>query len=171
MTADRKTIEDLIGKHLSWRANCLNMIASENVASPSVRRLLSADPQNRYGNAYYPVLSSNSGSFEEKMEKYKGYRGQIYLQQIEKAAIENLQELFRAEYADYRPLSGNLYDVASVWAFTRPGDAVMTTPHEGGGYDPLFLQIEGLKRKLRSYPSTLGNLTSTSTRHKRKYGG
>jgi len=152
MTVNKKTIEDLVGKHSSWRANCLNMIASENVASPSVRRLLSADPQNRYGNAYYPVLSSNSASFEEKMEKYKGYRGQIYLQQIEKAAIENLQELFRAEYADYRPLSGNLCDVASVWAFTRPGDAVMTTPREGGGYDPLFLQIKGLKRKLAFLP-------------------
>ena len=64
-------LEALVDQHNRYRDNCLNMIASENVPSPFVERMLSAELDRRYG--YYRGLALFA----------RHYWGNRYIAQIE----------------------------------------------------------------------------------------
>jgi hypothetical protein len=69
-------LKSLEEKHTSWRRNCLNLIASENVKSHDVAARLMSDFGNRYVNAYAPVLSSEW----KLLDEVKWYEGLDYIQ-------------------------------------------------------------------------------------------
>lgn len=106
-------IKSLLDKHRGFREKCLNLIASENVPSPLVERLLSPDLDQRYGN----YTGINLGE--------RVYQGNRFIAQIEGLAHELAQQLFGAEYIDFRPLSGNIAGIATTFALGRPGDTVL----------------------------------------------
>lgn len=111
----------LLNQHEEWRARSLNLIPSENITSPQVRRMLASDFGHRY-------------AWDEPW-----YGGQKYTEEVEKLAAEAAKDLFSAKYANVRPLSGHLSLMAVVMGLCEPGDSILISSFENGGY-PLNLQ-------------------------------
>ncbi|MBI1926975.1 glycine hydroxymethyltransferase, partial [Candidatus Poribacteria bacterium] len=84
-------IESLLEKHKAFRANCLNLIASENVPSPLVERFIVEELDQRYGN--YIGIDLHQ----------RHYQGNRFIAQIEEYAHELAKKLFDAAYVDLRP--------------------------------------------------------------------
>ncbi len=110
-------IESLIKKHRGYREACLNLIASENMPSPLVDRLYSAELNHRYGN--YRGIDTEA----------REYQGNRYITRIEGLAQNLAKELFGAEHVDLRPLSGNIAGLAATLATVGPGDCVLEAPN------------------------------------------
>lgn len=67
------------------------------------------------------------------------YGGQKYTEEVERLAVEAAKDLFDVKYANVRPLSGHLSLMAVVMGLCEPGDSVLISSFENGGY-PLSLQ-------------------------------
>ncbi len=67
------------------------------------------------------------------------YGGQKFTEQIELLAVEAAKQLFGAKYANLRALSGHMSLMAILMGLLEPGDAVIISSTENGGY-PLNLQ-------------------------------
>ncbi|MFW9830267.1 MAG: serine hydroxymethyltransferase [Candidatus Thorarchaeota archaeon] len=107
--------------HEAWRKRCLNLIPSENLSSPHVRAILGSDFGHRY-------------AWDEPW-----YGGQKYTVQVEALAVQAAKKLYRAEYANVRPLSGHLSLMAVIMGLCKPNDSIVISHFENGGY-PLNLQ-------------------------------
>jgi glycine hydroxymethyltransferase len=126
-------ILNLVQKHEQWRVReCLNLIPSENVMSPAVRNLLSSDLGHRY------------------TARDRFYMGTRFTDEIEQYGEEIAKEVFRAETADLRPLSGHIADLIAIANFAKPGDTFMCVSPEDGGYPGMWL--EGLAGLLNIKP-------------------
>ena len=127
-------ILSLVRKHEEWRGKkCLNLIPSENVMSPAVRGILSSDLGHRYTS------------------RDRFYMGTKFIDKIEQYGEEIAKELFKAETADLRPLSGHIADLIFLANFTKPNDEIMCVSPEDGGYPgiwenglPKFLRLENV---------------------------
>jgi len=114
-------ILSLVKKHQEWRGKqCLNLIPSENVMSPAVRELLSSDLGHRY------------------TARDHFYMGTSFIDEIEHCGEEIAKEVFRAETADLRPLSGHIADLIFLASFTKPKDVLMCVSPENGGYPGMW---------------------------------
>jgi glycine hydroxymethyltransferase len=117
-------IEEILGlvrKHENWREKrCLNLIPSENVMSPAVRGLLSSELGQRY---------TSRQSF---------YMGTKFIDEIEQYGEKIAKELFKAENAELRPLSGHVADLVFLANFTEPSDVLMCVSPEDGGYPGIW---------------------------------
>src|ERR1700730_6233962 len=112
----RKT-KQLVAQHERWRVNeCLNVSAAENFSSSGARELLRSDFVNRY---------SDERGF---------HKGAKYLKEVEELAVEITKKVFRARYADVRPISGHLSDVSSILTLTKRGDSILSVSSKNGGY-------------------------------------
>jgi glycine hydroxymethyltransferase len=114
-------ILSLVRRHEEWRGKkCLNLIPSENVMSPAVRGLLSSELAHRY---------TSRGRF---------YMGTHFIDDIEQCGEKNAKEVFRAEIADLRPLSGHIADLIFIASFAKTNDALMCVSPENGGYPGMW---------------------------------
>lgn len=114
-------ILNLVQKHEQWRVKeCLNLIPSENVMSPTVRNLLSSDLGHRY------------------TARDRFYMGTRFTDEIERYGEEIAKEVFRAETADLRPLSGHIADLIFIANFAKPRDTFMCVSPEDGGYPGMW---------------------------------
>jgi len=114
-------ILSLVEKHQEWRGKqCLNLIPSENVMSPAVRELLSSDLGHRY------------------TARDHFYMGTSFIDEIEHYGEEIAKEVFRAETADLRPLSGHIADLIFLASFAKPKDVLMCVSPENGGYPGMW---------------------------------
>ena len=126
----------LLDSHRSYRQNCLNLIASENVPSPFVDSHLVEELNQRYGN--YTGI--------DLTERF--YQGNKFIVEIESYAHQLAKDLFRANFVDLRPLSGNIAGIATTFALCRPGDTVLEV---GNGHQYANkLASSGLKVDLKS---------------------
>ena len=126
----------LLDSHRSYRQNCLNLIASENVPSPFVESHLVEELNQRYGN--YTGI--------DLTERF--YQGNKFIVEIESYAHQLAKDLFRANFVDLRPLSGNIAGIATTFALCRPGDTVLEV---GNGHQYANkLASSGLKVDLKS---------------------
>lgn len=110
----RSKIEEIIKKHEESRTTGINLIASENYLSPNVRRALGGDLAGRYHADWYG--------------------GSRFAREIIETTEGMAKELFRVAHAILSPLSGNICDLAALFAFTSPGDKVAILPFTVGGY-------------------------------------
>ncbi|MGA2238723.1 MAG: serine hydroxymethyltransferase [Candidatus Bathyarchaeia archaeon] len=109
----KRTLEN----HERWRREqCLNLIASENVTSPAVRKILGSDLGHRY---------TATDHF---------YMGCKFINQAETIARELVRDVFGSEWADVTPLSGHITDMTLLSTFARRGDKILTMSTEYGGY-------------------------------------
>jgi glycine hydroxymethyltransferase len=116
------SLRKLLRQHEVWRlTQCLNMLPSENLSSPAVRAMLSCDLSNRY--------TSPTGHAGERF-----YMGTRYTDQIQAETEALAKEVFRAKYADVRPLSGHSADMIALTALAKPGDKLVTVGPGNGGY-------------------------------------
>src|SRR3989442_865691 len=110
---DLKFLRNELQAEAKWRAQCLNLIASENTTSPIVNQILANDFSYRYGD--YKGLNLRD-------RKYQGNR---YITSIEEKAHDLGKKLLDAHFIDLRPLSGHVAGIAVLMALTEPGDTVM----------------------------------------------
>jgi glycine hydroxymethyltransferase len=114
-------ILSLVRNHEEWRGKqCLNLIPSENVMSTAVRGLLASDLGHRYTST----------------ERF--YMGTQFIDEIEQYGEEIAKEVFRAETADLRPLSGHIADLIFLASFAKPNDVLMCVSPEDGGYPGIW---------------------------------
>jgi glycine hydroxymethyltransferase len=114
-------ILNLVERHEEWRGKqCLNLIPSENAMSPAVRGLLSSEFGNRY------------------TARDHFYMGTRFTDEIEQYGEELAKEVFRAEVADLRPLSGHIADMIFLASFAKPNDVLLCVSPENGGYPGMW---------------------------------
>ncbi len=117
-------IDEILGiakSHEKWRGKqCLNLIPSENVMSPAVRRLLSSEFGNRY------------------TARDHFYMGTRFTDEIEQYGEKLARKLFKAETADLRPLSGHIADLIVLATSAKRGDTLMCLSPENGGYPGMW---------------------------------
>ncbi len=114
-----KSVMSKVRSHEKWFSESLPMIASENLASEPVRRVLSSDLGHRYAEGW---------------PGERVYAGCRYIDQIELQAIALGKKLFGAEHIDVRPTSGVVANLAVYSAFTDPGDMMMALSIPNGGH-------------------------------------
>jgi glycine hydroxymethyltransferase len=115
-------INNLLKKHLNYREGCLNLIASENSASSTVRDLMGSDLTTRYG------------CYETANPANREYTGNRYIHEIEMQTQDLLKDIFRGRYADLRPISGHIAGVAVALALLEVGDLVIEVALEDWGH-------------------------------------
>jgi glycine hydroxymethyltransferase len=108
------SVLDLVRTHDRYRAEGVNLVASENWVTPAVRRALGSDLGGRYADPFYG--------------------GSRHAQAIRHRTEELARETFDADHAYVTPLSGNVCDLALLHAFTDPGDGIAMVPFAEGGY-------------------------------------
>jgi glycine hydroxymethyltransferase len=113
MTDQIERLKSLIEDQRAFRAECLNLIASENTPSPFVESMIVEELNRRYG--FY------SGTDPDNQH----YQGTQHVAELEKLAQEAAQDLFGAKYVDLRALSGNIAGIISMFALGSPGDVVL----------------------------------------------
>ncbi|MFW6138471.1 MAG: serine hydroxymethyltransferase [Spirochaetota bacterium] len=114
-----RTVYDSVRKQNQWRMRTINLIASENVTSRTVRRLAGSDFAHRYAEGH-------------PGERY--YQGTEYIDKIESDLRNDIKTLFRCSQADVRPISGTNANEAVFSSFISPGDIVMVNSTPGGGH-------------------------------------
>ena len=107
MNDDARYIRENVMAHNRWFEECIPMIASENLMSPLAKELLISDFADRYA---------------EGLPGKRYYQGNIYVDKVELKAIELAKDLFKADFADVRPISGTVANMAVLFAFAQPGD-------------------------------------------------
>ncbi|MHA2600785.1 MAG: serine hydroxymethyltransferase [Candidatus Thorarchaeota archaeon SMTZ1-83] len=110
---------DLIEQHDTWMQNTLNLIASENVSSPAVRSAIVCDFRDRYAEGW---------------PGERVYAGCKYIDKVELITIDLARKLFNAEFADVRPISGVVANLAMYTATMDPGDRMMALSIAHGGH-------------------------------------
>ncbi len=144
-------LENAVRLHEEWRnTECLNMIASENFASPEARRMLTTDFCNRY----------------TATDKF--YRGSRFTDEVQALAEEVARKVFNARFADVRPFSGHIADMAVLQGLTKRGDKILSVNPSDGGYQG-FTQdslgrLFGLKDIYFPYDKDAVNIDAKETR-------
>ncbi len=115
-------LQSVLEAHRAYRAQTLNLIASENAMSPTVESYFTAALSHRYGDYV---------GTEVRARKYTGNR---YLADLDAGAQAAIQSLFGCRFADLRPLSGHVAGIAALLALCKPGDTVLELDSAGGGH-------------------------------------
>lgn len=97
----------------------VELIASENFASPNVRKLCGSIFTNKYAEGY-------------PGKRY--YSGCQYVDEIERLAIERACRLFHAKYANVQPHSGSSANLAVYRALINNGDTILGMSLDTGGH-------------------------------------
>jgi glycine hydroxymethyltransferase len=97
----------------------VELIASENYASPRVLEAQGSVLTNKYAEGY-------------PGRRY--YGGCEYVDLAEELAVERAKELFGADYANVQPHSGSQANVAAFMAMINPGDTILGMSLAHGGH-------------------------------------
>ncbi len=97
----------------------VELIASENYASPMVMEAQGSQLTNKYAEGY-------------PGKRY--YGGCEYVDVAEKLAIARLKKLFDADYANVQPHSGSQANQAVFFALLQPGDTILGMSLAHGGH-------------------------------------
>lgn len=106
-------------EHNKWFENSIPLIASENIPSPAVREAIISDFGNRYAEGW---------------PGERVYAGCVYIDEVEVECMKLAKKLFKAEFADVRPISGVVANLAIYSAFSQPGDIMIAPSIPAGGH-------------------------------------
>ena len=110
-----QAIEDEMARQNSH----IELIASENWVSKAVMAAMGSPLTNKYAEGY---------------PGKRFYGGCVWVDEVEKLAIERAKELFGCEYANVQPHSGAQANMAVFFAMLKPGDTVMGMNLAHGGH-------------------------------------
>lgn len=119
MDEDSRFILEQVQRHTEWFRDSIPMIASENLMSPLALRMYLSDLGHRYA---------------EGLPGERYYQGNIYVDEVERRTVALAKEIFRASYADVRPISGTVANLAVLFALTKPGDIITTVALSHGAH-------------------------------------
>ena len=97
----------------------IELIASENIASPAVIAAMGSVLTNKYAEGY---------------PGKRDYGGCEVVDVIEQIAIDRAKQLFGAEYANVQPHSGAQANLAAYMAVLQPGDTIVGMDLANGGH-------------------------------------
>src|SRR3990170_3177159 len=97
----------------------IELIASENFASPRVLEAQGSALTNKYAEGY-------------PGKRY--YGGCEFVDMAEQLAIDRAKKLFRAGYANVQPHSGAQANAAVYYAVLHPGDTLLGMALDAGGH-------------------------------------
>lgn len=112
-------LSSIIQKEADRQERHLELIASENYASPRVLAAQGSVLNNKYAEGY-------------PGRRY--YGGCEYVDMSENLAIERAKKLFRADYVNVQPHSGSQANAAAYMATVKPGDTIMGMDLSAGGH-------------------------------------
>ena len=113
------TVAQMLQSELQRQQEHLELIASENFASPSVMAAQGSVLTNKYA---------------EGLPKKRYYGGCEFIDQVEQLAIDRVKELFGAAHANVQPHSGAQANFAVFLALLQPGDTIMGMDLSHGGH-------------------------------------
>ena len=108
-----------VQNELERQNTTLQLIASENFASPAVLEASGSVLTNKYAEGY-------------PGKRY--YGGNIHVDDVEDLARERVKALFGADHANVQPHSGANANMAVYQAFLEPGDTVLGLSLDHGGH-------------------------------------
>ena len=109
----------MMGRELTRQQDGLELIASENFASPAVIAAMGSVLTNKYA---------------EGLPGKRYYGGCQCVDEVESLCIERAKALFGAEFANVQPHSGANANLAVELAFLNPGDTLMGMSLANGGH-------------------------------------
>src|SRR5688572_13366767 len=112
-------LAEAIRNELRRQEDHVELIASENYASPRVLEAQGTVLTNKYAEGY-------------PGKRY--YGGCEYVDVAERLAIERCKQLFGADYANVQPHSGSQANAAVYFALLKPGDTVLGMSLAHGGH-------------------------------------
>lgn len=112
-------LSGFIQEELVRQQNGLELIASENMASPAVIAAMGTILTNKYA---------------EGLPGRRYYGGCEVVDQIEQLAIDRAKQLFGADFANVQPHSGAQANMAVFTALLQPGDTFMGMDLANGGH-------------------------------------
>jgi len=108
-----------MAQELQRQEDHVELIASENYASPRVLEAQGSVLTNKYAEGY-------------PGKRY--YGGCEYVDIAEQLAIDRVKQLFGADYANVQPHSGSSANIAVYMALLKPGDTVLGMSLADGGH-------------------------------------
>jgi glycine hydroxymethyltransferase len=117
-TADPE-VSAIIGRELGRQRDRIELIASENIASPAVLEATGSVFTNKYAEGY-------------PGKRY--YGGCDFADEVETLAIERAKKLFGCDFANVQPNSGSQMNQAVFLALLNPGDTFMGLDLASGGH-------------------------------------
>ncbi|MGC2485299.1 MAG: serine hydroxymethyltransferase [Acidimicrobiales bacterium] len=118
ITNDEEVV-DLLARDYARQTSTIQLIASENFASPSVLAATGSVLTNKYAEGY-------------PGRRY--YGGNYIIDEVESLARDRLTALFGAEHANVQPHSGANANVAVYEALLEPGDTILAMRLDQGGH-------------------------------------
>jgi len=112
-------IRDMAIKNNEMYGDSLPMIASENILSPMCQEMLISDFHGRYA---------------EGTPDQRYYQGCKWFDEVEKKGVELAKRLFDCAYADIRPTSGTVANMAVFKALAQPGTRVTVLDTASGAH-------------------------------------
>ena len=106
-----RTVRDAVRRHSLRFERAIPLIASENLLSPYAKELLVSDFHSRYA---------------EGVPGDRYYEGNEQVDEVENLCLALARRLFGASFADVRPISGTVANLAVLKALAEPGDPVGT---------------------------------------------
>ncbi len=106
-------------EHHKWFENSIPLIASENIPSPAVREAVMSDFGNRYAEGW---------------PGERVYAGCIHIDGVEFECMKLAKKLYKARFADVRPISGVVANLAVYSAYSDPGDVMLAPSIPAGGH-------------------------------------
>ncbi|MHA1725315.1 MAG: serine hydroxymethyltransferase [Promethearchaeota archaeon] len=120
MSEKLEKIRSILMNHHETFNQAIPLIASENITSPAVREACNSDFSHRYAEGWVGQ---------------RVYAGCKYIDEIEQICIDLAKEYFRCVYADVRPVSGVVANLALYNAFTSEnGGRICAMPIPKGGH-------------------------------------
>jgi len=148
-------IKEATKEHQEWMKNSINLIASENITSLSVREALASDLSHRYAEGL-------------PCERY--YQGCGYIDQIENLTIDLSKKLFHAEHVNVQPVSGLVSNLASYFALASCNDKMMALDVPVGGHishaSVSAAGIRGLKISAHPFDEKIMNIDPDAMKKK-----
>ena len=112
-------LASMMGREFSRQQDGLELIASENFASPAVIAAMGSILTNKYA---------------EGLPGKRYYGGCHFVDEIEQLCIDRAKQLFGAEFANVQPHSGAQANMAVQLALLQPGDTMMGMSLANGGH-------------------------------------
>ena len=114
-----KELADAMSSEVIRQEEHIELIASENYASPRVMEAQGSVLTNKYAEGY-------------PSKRY--YGGCEHVDKVEQLAIDRLKELYGADYANVQPHSGSQANGAVFFALLQPHDTIMGLSLAHGGH-------------------------------------
>jgi fluorothreonine transaldolase len=122
-------IQQIISREEERNRQALHLTANETVLSPFAQDVMSTDLVNRYLLEHLDMRRDSPSRLNNFL-----YRGLDGVNEIERSATGICRELFGAEYAEFRCVSGLHAMQTTFAALSRPGDKIMRISTKDGGH-------------------------------------